>query len=211
MSDIFDLSLREVITQSASSSPTPGGGSVSAIAASFGAAMVAMVGNLTTGKEKFKEVEPQVQEQLQKLQGILSRLESLVRADIEAFDAYMAVFKMPKDTEEQKAARAQAMQVAAKNATNVPLTIGETCLEALASAVELAVVGNKMAISDVGVGAYLAEAALKGALLNVDINLPAIKDETFVAESAARRDRLIEQALALRDTAVAEVLKRIRG
>ncbi|MBC9783099.1 cyclodeaminase/cyclohydrolase family protein [Heliobacterium chlorum] len=211
MSDIFDLSLREVIAQSASSSPTPGGGSVSAIAASFGAAMVAMVGNLTTGKEKFKEVEPQVQEQLQKLQGILSRLENLVRADIEAFDAYMAVFKMPKDTEDQKAARAQAMQVAAKNATNVPLSIGETCLEALVSAVELAVVGNKMAISDVGVGAYLAEAALKGALLSVDINLPAIKDETFVAESAVRRDRLIEQALALRETAVAEVLKRIRG
>lgn len=210
MSDIFEKSLRDVIAVSASSSPTPGGGSVSAITGSFAAAMVAMVANLTVGKEKFKDVEPRVQALLERVNAVIAKLEVLVKQDMEEFEAYMAVFKMPKDTDEQKAARAEALQKAAKAATEVPLAIGEACLEALKVANELSGIGNKMAISDVGVGAFLGEASLKGALLSVDINLPTIKDLEYVAKAQSRRDALVAEAEALRAKAVAVVSERLK-
>ncbi|MBM7865420.1 formimidoyltetrahydrofolate cyclodeaminase [Heliobacterium gestii] len=211
MSDIFERPLRNVIEQAASASPTPGGGSVSAITGAFGASMAAMVANLTVGKEKYKDVEPQALEQVKRLEGIMARLEGLVQADMDAFEAFMAVYKLPKDTDEQKAARAKARQAAAIEATEVPLAIGDACLEALEAAVGLAAIGNSTAISDVGVGAYLAEASLKGALLSVDINLPAINDSEFVNNAKARRERLIAEAERLRAEAIAVVGKRIQG
>ncbi|MZP28174.1 formimidoyltetrahydrofolate cyclodeaminase [Heliobacterium undosum] len=211
MSDIFERPLREVIAEAASAAPTPGGGSVSAITGAFGAAMAAMVANLTVGKEKYRDVEPQAREQLRRLEGITARLEALVQADMDAFEAFMAVYKLPKDTEEQKAARAKARQAAAIQATEAPLAIGDACIEALEAAVALAAIGNKTAISDVGVGAYLAEASLKGALLSVDINLPAIDDAAYVDKAKGRRDRLIAEAERLRAQAVGIVGKRIQG
>ncbi|ABZ84447.1 methenyltetrahydrofolate cyclohydrolase, putative [Heliomicrobium modesticaldum Ice1] len=211
MSDIFARSLREVIAEAASAAPTPGGGSVSAITGAFGAAMVAMVANLTVGKEKYRDVEAQVREQLQRLEGITARLEGLVRADMEAFAAFMAVYKLPADTDEEKAARARARQAAAIQATEAPLAIGDACIEALEAAVVLAAIGNNRAISDVGVGAYLAEASLKSALLSVDINLPAIDDAAYVDKAKGRRDRLLAEAERLRAQAVHIVSKRIHG
>ncbi|MDD2420925.1 MAG: cyclodeaminase/cyclohydrolase family protein [Heliobacteriaceae bacterium] len=210
MGDIFAKAFREVIAVSASSQPTPGGGSVSAMTGSFAAAMVAMVANLTVGKEKFKDVEPQVQGLLTKVNAVIGRLEDLVRQDMAAFAAYMAVFKLPKETAEEKAARAQALQDAAKEATEVPLAIAEACLAILQAAAELAPIGNKMAISDAGVGAYLAEASLKSALLSVDINLPVIKDAGYVAAATARRDALIAEAGQLKDKAVTVVAERLK-
>lgn len=209
MSDLFQKSLHDVIAVSASSSPTPGGGSVSAVTASFGAAMVAMVANLTIGKEKYKDIEPQVQDYLAQLQGIINKLEQLVADDMQEFENYMAVFKLPKQTEEEKAARAAAMEAAAKAATEVPLSIGEACLEILKIADALAPIGNKMAISDVGVGAHVAEASLKGALLSVDINLPVIKDQEYVSQAADRKNTLIAEAEKIKESAVSVVQSRL--
>lgn len=210
MSEVWDWSFRKVVEVSASDSPTPGGGSVSALVASLGVAMVAMVGNLTVGKEKYKDVEPEVKEILDKAYGIIGRLEQLVDQDIAEFGNFMKVLKMPKDTDEEKALRQARMQEALKSATDTPLEIASTCLEAVKLAEQLSKIGNKGAISDVGVAAYVAEAALNSALLSVDINLPGIKDADYVARASAERARLVNEALALKEQAVAKVQERLK-
>lgn len=209
MSDIFDTSLREVLKASASDAPTPGGGSVSAMVGSFGVAMVSMVGNLTTGKEKYKDVEPQVQAILDKTGKLMARLEELVKDDMQVFGKFMDTLKMPKDTEEQKAERARLMQETLKAATDTPMEIARVCLEGLELAEELSSIGNKGAISDVGVAAYVAEAALNSVLLSVDINIPSIKDEEYVERIQAEKYALIVKASQLREKALAQVRERM--
>lgn len=209
MSDIFDTSLREVLKASASDAPTPGGGSVSAMVGSFGVAMVSMVGNLTVGKEKYKDVEPQVKAILEKTDKLMVRLEELVKEDMQVFGKFMDALKMPKDTEEQKAERAKQMQEALKAATDTPMEIARVCLEGLELAEELSTIGNKGAISDVGVAAYVAEAALNSVLLSVDINIPSIKDEEYVERIQAEKYALIVKASQLREKALAQVRERM--
>lgn len=209
MNNIFDTSLREVLAASASDAPTPGGGSVSAIVGSFGVAMVSMVANLTVGKEKYKDVEPQVKAILEKTGKLMNRLEELVQEDIKAFGKFMEVLKMPKDTEEQKNLRASMMQEALKAATDTPMEIARVCLEGLELAAELAGIGNKGAISDVGVAAYVAEAALNSVLLSVDINIPSIKDEAYVDRIQKEKYGLIVKAAQLREKAVSQVRERM--
>lgn len=209
MNNIFDTSLREVLAASASDAPTPGGGSVSAIVGSFGVAMVSMVANLTVGKEKYKDVEPQVKVILEKTGKLMNRLEELVQEDIKAFGKFMEVLKMPKDTEEQKNLRASMMQEALKAATDTPMEIARVCLEGLELAAELAGIGNKGAISDVGVAAYVAEAALNSVLLSVDINIPSIKDEAYVDRIQKEKYGLIVKAAQLREKAVSQVRERM--
>ncbi|MHB1421344.1 MAG: cyclodeaminase/cyclohydrolase family protein, partial [Bacillota bacterium] len=138
MSEVFEWSFRKVVEISASDSPTPGGGSVSALVASLGAAMVAMVSNLTVGKEKYKDVEPQVIGIRDSIYKVISRLEELVDMDIAEFANFMKVLRMPKDSDEQKAERTAKMQGALKSATDTPLEIASTCLEALRLAHQLA-------------------------------------------------------------------------
>ncbi|KIX15587.1 cyclodeaminase/cyclohydrolase family protein [Dethiosulfatarculus sandiegensis] len=210
MSDrVYGKTVNEFIAEAMSSSPTPGGGNVSAVVATLGASMVCMVANLTIGKKAYVEFEDQAKEQVAKLSEIIERLKKLTNDDMEAFDQYMAVFRMPKSTDEEKKARAEAMQAAAKNATNVPLDICKTCAEIVKEAAKLAPYGNKMAISDVGVGAMVAETALRSAMLSVDINLPSIKDQDFVAQVKAERARLFVEAEENKLLALADVKKRM--
>ncbi len=209
MDNIFDSSLKQVIEASASDAPTPGGGSVSAMVASFGVAMVSMVGNLTIGKEKYKDVEPQAQELLAKTKDLLSQLEKLVADDMKVFGKFMEALQLPRDTDEQKSARAQKMQEALKAATDTPMEIAEVCLEGLSYAEELSLYGNKGAISDVGVAAYVAEAALNSVLLSVDINLPGIKDADYVNKIQAKKYALIVRARDLKEKTVAQVRERL--
>ncbi|HHX50144.1 MAG TPA: cyclodeaminase/cyclohydrolase family protein [Clostridia bacterium] len=209
MSEIFDWSLRKVIEASASDAPTPGGGSVSAMVGCFGVAMISMVGNLTVGKEKYRDVEPQAKKILEQTEQLLGQLEKLVAADIDAFGNFMKVLRMPKDSEEQKAERTRLMQEALKKATDTPLEIARVCLKGLELAQELSSIGNKGAISDVGVGAYVGEAALNSVLLSVDINVPSIKDTIYVEKVLKEKEQLIARARELRTQAVAEVQARM--
>ncbi len=173
-------------------------------------AMVAMVGNLTAGKEKYKDVEAEAKGILAEANAIISKLEQLVEADIAEFSKFMGALKLPKNTEEEKAERTRVMQEVLKSATDTPMEIARTCLEILKIAKGLSGIGNKGAISDVGVGAYLAEASLNSALLSVDINLPMIKDEEYAARISAERNDLVEQARKLKEEAVAVVQKRLK-
>lgn len=209
MNKIWEWSTEEFLTVSASSSPTPGGGSVSAYVGALAASMTCMVANLTVGKEKYKEVEPQVTEILAEAEEVLGMLKSGLSQDIAEFSNFMDVLKLPKGTDEEKAARAEKMQEVLVSATDTPLGISQNCFKVLQLAQRLAPIGNKGAISDVGVSAYLAESALKSAMLSVDINLPGIKDEGYQERVKAERARLFEQAAIICADTVAVVQSRM--
>jgi len=155
--------------------------------------------------KNYEEYQEQATEIRDKLVKIIEKLKELTEKDIEAFNKYMEAFRMPKNTEEEKEKRKKALQEAAKNATVVPLEISKTCLEILIEAEKLSKFGNKMAISDVGVGAYIAEACAKAAMYSVDINLPSIKDEEFKKEVEAQRAQILTKAEELKILTLANV------
>lgn len=207
--NVWEWSTAEFLAQSSSSAPTPGGGSVSAYVGALAASMVCMVANLTIGKEKYKDVEPQVQVILEKGQKLLDDLKNGLTQDIAEFSNFMAVLKLPKETEEEKSARAAKMQEVLVSATDTPLGIAQNCYAVLDLAYELAPIGNKGAISDVGVAAYLAESALKAAMFSVDINLPQIKDAAYQEEVKREREHLFEVAEKIKNQTVEIVNNRL--
>jgi len=209
MNKIWEWSTEEFLKVSASSSPTPGGGSVSAYVGALAASMTCMVANLTIGKEKYKDVEPQVKEILAEAETVLDNLKKGLSQDIAEFSNFMDVLKLPKGTDEEKAVRTKKMQEVLVSATDTPLGISRNCFKVLQLAQELAPIGNKGAISDVGVSAYLAESALKSAMLSVDINLPGIKDEAYQERVKAERAKLFEQAAIICAETVAVVQSRM--
>ncbi len=194
-----------------SSSPTPGGGSVSALAGVLGASLMEMVCNLTIGKEKFKEHEADLVKTREEVQTLKKRLFSLIEEDAKAFDGVMAGFKMPKGTDEEKKARSETIQSATKEATRVPLETAKNCLRIL----ELCKVSvgkvNPNAISDLGVSTLMSHSGLEGASLNVLINTPSIKDQSFKEESERTLKELRAKAEELRSQLMPEVERIIRG
>lgn len=211
MSELFDKSLRQVLEVSASKEPTPGGGSVAAIAGGFAAAMTAMVTNLTIGKKRYKDVEGQIKDIREKAMGLIKKAEKLVEADMAVFTRFMDCYKISASTPEEKEEKDKLIQEALKGATEVPLAIGKMCLDILSLVDEIAPIGSKMAISDAGVAAYLAEAGLQAALLNVDINVPQIKDEEFVNQALEQKKGLIAKAKEIKERSTSTVSRRIGG
>jgi len=209
MSDIFDQPFRKIAEEAASSSPTPGGGSVSAMVGILGLAMTSMVGKLTIGKKKYIEVEEEVKKITARAADIMTGLEILAKEDIEVFNRLMDAYRMPKETDREKSLKNAALEKALKEATLSPLKAAGTLLDALSITSRLAQIGNKMAISDAGVAAYVCEAALNAVLLNVDINMPLIKDKNFIEEAEKEKNRLIAEAGRLKDLAVAAVRERM--
>ncbi len=206
---IYKMTLNDFLAVAASNSHTPGGGNVSAVVATLAASMVCMVANLTVSNKKYADFHAQAQTQADALMAIIEKLKALTNEDIAAFDHYMGCFKLPKDTDEQKKARAAALEDAAQKATLVPLSICEQCLEIMKQADELSKYGNKMAISDVGVGAMVGEAAMRACMLSVDINLPSIKDQAFAAKVRAQREHLFVQCEELKILALARVKEKM--
>jgi len=209
--DIFEVSLKEFIDTTASDSPTPGGGSVSAVVGALGSALVQMVGNLTVGKEKYKGVEGEVKELLDKSSKIMNELKELTRKDIEHFDAFIKALSMPKDTEEQKQKRSEAIQKTLKEAANTPLSVARLGVEMLLVANRMAEIGSKMVISDAGVAAHLIEASIHSALITVDSNLVLIKDEKFVNNVDKEKKELQEKAVHLREKTVEAMRKKMEN
>lgn len=206
---IYEKTLNEYLDVAASKSPTPGGGSVSAVVATNAAAMVSMVANLTLGKKGYEGVEETVKQVLAGTTRAIEDLKGLTARDMQAFDIFMTAWRLPGDTPELKAAKDEAMEKAAQNASTVPLEICKVCLEIVKLAAQLAPVGNKGAISDVGVGAYVGEAALKACMLSVDINLPSIRTPEFKNMLVAERARLFAEVEEYKLLALADVKKRL--
>ena len=194
MPEVYTRVINDFLADACSSSHTPGGGNVSAVVGTLGASMVAMVANLTLGKKGYEDFQDDTKDILDKVMSGIEQLKELTLKDMEAFDGYMKCFRMPKETDDEKKARAAAIQSAAKNATLVPLNICKILVELMGQANRLSRFGNKMAISDVGVGAYVCEAAMRACMLSVDINLPSIKDQDFVEDVKNQRARLFAEA-----------------
>jgi formiminotetrahydrofolate cyclodeaminase len=197
---VYDMSISEFLKVAASSAHVPGGGNVSAVVAALGASMGAMVASLTKGKKGYEEHQEANESILKAFMDGIEDLKAMTLADIEAFDAYMATFKLPKDTDEQKKARTEAIQAAGQKATLAPLNVCRECLELMREAAKLAPFGNKGAISDCGVSAIILEAAIRAAMLSVDINLPSLKDQSFVEKVKAERALIFTEAEELKVT-----------
>jgi formiminotetrahydrofolate cyclodeaminase len=196
---LTEKSIESFLTELTSSAPAPGGGSVAALSGALGAALISMVSNLTIGKEKYASVQDEINALLHNSEKLRVSLTALLEQDVEAYTRLSQIMKMPRETEEQKNTRTEAMQKALKDASNVPMRIAETCVELMDLCRPAAEKGNINAVSDVGVGILMAEAGLRSAALNVLINLGMIKDETFVSESRKKLDKLLNGKPALRD------------
>jgi len=195
MADLKNLSVEEFAAVTASDAPAPGGGSVSALAGALGAALAEMVANLTVGKAKYAEVEGEMKELSAKGAEIRSELIAGIQKDTESFTMYMNALGMPKDTDEQKAVRREAMQNGLKEAAKVPLEVAETAAKIFPIAEAVVKRGNTNAVTDGLVASMMARTAVIGALFNVKINLGSIKDEAFVADMAAKVKALEELAI----------------
>ncbi len=199
--ELRKLTVEGFINETASSSPAPGGGSVAALNAASSAALIAMVADLTIGKEKYKASEEEMKDIAAKAGALKDQFLSLIDEDSNAFNKIMAAFKLPKDTDDAKKVRSAAIQEATKGAALVPFKVGETAntLFALAEAVILR--GNPNAVTDGAVAAMNARAAVRGAFLNVKINLGSIKDQAFVEDLKAKM-AVIEKDVDAREQAL---------
>jgi len=196
---LTDKPTKSFLDDLASSAPAPGGGSVAALSGALGAGLISMVCNLTLGKPKYAAVQDDISALLKKSETLRRELTDLLEEDVKAYTVLSQTMKMPRDTEEQKAARAALMDKALKGATEVPMRVAEACVAVMALCPAAAEKGNTNAVSDVGVGILMAEAGLRGAALNILINLGLIKDERFVAESRRKLNGLLQGKPALRD------------
>jgi formiminotetrahydrofolate cyclodeaminase len=196
---LIDHSLEEFSEILASKSPTPGGGSISALAGALGADLISMVCRLSIGNEKYKSSLNLLNESLDKAQSLSTSLLKRVDLDSEAFNGVMAAFRMPKETEKEKRERGDAIQAGFKEAVQSPLAIASECLEVLKLAEKLIGKFNINAMSDFGVAALQAHAGLAGAVMNVRINLPSIRDEPFVTETNSRVTDFLEEGCTIRD------------
>jgi glutamate formiminotransferase/formiminotetrahydrofolate cyclodeaminase len=168
------------LSELASLSPAPGGGSVAALAGALGAALNSMVCQLTIGKEKYKQVEPEIKQILIQSEQLRQQLTNLIDLDTDAFADVIKAFKLPKDTETQKKQRSKAIQAGYKKATQVPFETAKRCEQLLDIAEEIAHNGNQNSITDAGVAALMAKAGVEAAIFNVRINLGSLKDEQFI-------------------------------
>lgn len=206
---LIRMTLKGFARETASESAAPGGGSVSAYMGALAAALGAMVANLSAHKRGWDDRWKEFSDQAVKGQDIMERLLKLVDEDTAAFAKIMNVFSMPKGTEEEKAARAEAMEKATLYATQVPLRTMQTALEAMPLALEMARKGNPASASDAGVGAIAALAAVKGAQLNVRINAAGLKDRAMADSLTDEAEEIAKEAAEKEAEILSEVNKNI--
>lgn len=202
---LVDLTARGLAEETASESPAPGGGSISAYMGALGAALGTMVANLTAHKASYDDRWEEFSEAAARGQQIMEGLLHLVDEDTAAFNRIMDVFAMPKKTDAEKAARAAAMEAATLYATEVPLNTMETAYKAFDVIEEMARNGNPASVTDAGVGALAARAGVRGAFLNVRINAAGLKDRAKADELIARGAE-IERMAAEREAAILDVV-----
>lgn len=194
MTTTAQLTIGEFSAALAAQTSTPGGGGAAAITGALGASLLSMVINFTLGKKKYADVQEEMAAMLAATEALRTELLALADADVEAFSAVSATYSMPKESDEEKAARTAALQDALKGAAKVPFVIAERALDVLHLAAPVAEKGNVNVVSDAATAMNLAHSALLSAIVNVDINLNAIKDESFVGEWGAKRDALMAEA-----------------
>jgi glutamate formiminotransferase/formiminotetrahydrofolate cyclodeaminase len=208
MTDFSKLSLADLLEALASEAPTPGGGTAAAVGASMGAALAEMVAGVTLSKEKYAASHEAVRPIAEAAREARREFLALAREDSEAYDLVVAARRLPKGTEEEKAARTKRIEEANRQATEVPMRTARAAARLLAALPELVEKGNPNAASDAGSAALLLEAAAEAALLNVGINLSGVSDAELVGRMQRETADLQEQTRRLRDQVLAEVRRR---
>ncbi len=187
------ISCTEFAEVLASKEPVPGGGGASALVGAVGTALGGMVASLTIGKKKYADVEEELKELQNKCNAIRGELLALIDKDAEGFAPLAEAYRLPTETEEQKASKAEVLEAEGVKACSVPLAIMEKCCEAIDAIEIFAQKGSKLAVSDAGVGALFCKAALEGASLNVFINTKSLKNREKAAELNNRANEMLAQ------------------
>lgn len=201
------LHMSEFLDFLGSDAPAPGGGSAAALVGVTGICLTKMVAALTAGREKYREHDGLMLEILTHADALKEKLFFAIDRDTEAFNGVTAVFKMPKETDQEKTLRKTAMQLALKEATSVPYEIMAHAMEALEITHEAIGKSNTNAASDLGVASLSLKTAIQGAWLNVLINLGGIEDKEFVTLYKEKGNKILEKALPMADEIYESVLK----
>lgn len=187
---LTDLTIKEFLSKVSGSDPVPGGGSISALNAAIATSLTAMVANLTLGRKKYADVENKMKTLASGAEQLCNLYLDYVDKDAEAYKLVFAAYKLPKDTEEEKAKRNEVIQETTKHAATIPMEVARNTGEILKQIEDVAKYGNSNAITDACVAMMCARTAILGALLNVRINLSSIKDEDFVKRYTQEADEL---------------------
>jgi len=197
MPDFLQGSVREYLDQLASGDPTPGGGSAAGLTGAMGAALLCMSARFTVGRAKYAAFEADAQRVLEEADGLRAKLQELMEEDAAAYGAYRAASALPKDTDEQKAARKAAIQDSTKASARVPMRIARHCFRLLELAGVLAGNCNPYLVSDVVVATHNALAAFRSAVINIRMNLGSLADQDFVQAMASELQPLIDRSASL--------------
>lgn len=189
---LIDLKLNEYLDILLSDAPAPGGGSVSALAGAQAAALIGMVCDLTIGKEKYADCQEICEDAKEKIEDLYKGFAEAIDKDTDAFNLVATAFKMPKSTDEEKAARKRAIAAGTLEATKVPFSVMEMAAEGLKVAEAMYGNFNSNAASDFGVAVLNLMTCMKGAWLNVKINLPGVKDENLAGDYRAKGEAMIK-------------------
>ena len=199
------MDLAEFADETASESPAPGGGSISAYLGVLGISLGTMVANLSSHKAGWDERWKEFSDWAEKGQDYKNKLLLLVDEDTNAFNKIMGAFGLPKSTEEEKKARTQAIQDATKYATEVPFNVMQLCYNSMEVIKAMAETGNPNSVSDAGVGALCARSAVMGAFLNVKINAAGLTDKAF-ANDIVNKGKEIEAKTQLLETEILKIV-----
>jgi methenyltetrahydrofolate cyclohydrolase len=194
---LTSLSMTNFLNEIASNSPAPGGGSVSALAASLGAALTSMVCRLTIGKKKYSDVQAEIEKVLKQSEELRAQFNVIIEEDTIAYNKVMATYGLPKETEEEKAKRTGEIQEALKAATLIPLRLMGLCIDAIILVQIIVEKGNQNSLSDAGVAALMLKAGCEGAALNVKINLDSLLDADFVNRTKTKLEQYLTSLNAM--------------
>lgn len=207
---LTELTVKDFLNKVAGSDPVPGGGSIAALNGAIASALAAMVANLTIGKKNYADCEELMKQIAERAAGLKEEFVADVDRDSEAYDRVFACFKMPKATDEEKAARSAAIQEATKFAAQVPMEVARRAYGLMDTIAQVARKGNQNAVTDACVAMMAARSAVLAALMNVRINLGSLKDKEFALAMQAEADGLEQQALAKEKELLDEINRMLR-
>lgn len=203
--------IQKYLEELSSSSPTPGGGNVAALCAALSASLGTMVCNLTIGKKKYADVESEMITLKEKLSSYIDKFITLGKNDNEAFERVMDAFKLPKESDEQKKLRNEAIEKSTLEAAYVPAEVIKNCREVISQLETVAAKGNQNSLSDAGVAIAVIAAASEGAFLNVLINYSSLNEKQKASQLLIEADNLNNEVKEEAQSLLSEITAKLRG
>lgn len=199
---LIDRTLAAFADELASNSPAPGGGSIAALSGALAAGLTSMVCRLTLGKKKYADVQDEIESILVRSEDVRARFTQLIDRDTDAFNAVMKAYSLPKESDEEKRARSEAVEASMKDAVRMPLDVMRCARELSELTARAKEIGNRNSVTDAGVAALMLQAACRGAAFNVKINLGSIADQEFVRETSRTLAEIEASTLRLSEETV---------